>query len=237
MILKRDVDLLKKFGKKAIALLALITTLIAVISVIAALAITKDIAGKFFGGRAELKYFREFVDNINSMKEPGSAPYSIALSKGSAIIGIAKNKPGFICHNCKRAVLIGMTKLTGDFRFARPDNEECAIENSCICLCRNSKAEKNDEIACSKIICEELNFDIIEKITISKDKGIYWENGFLYSRFNDRDTPFNGVYAGYQGRNTAAYYSKTLEVFIEKDIKNNIAVCPNEECSANPIPS
>lgn len=192
-------------SKKSIMIESLSRIIIMVILVFLAFYIGKKIVGAFSGSDAP-KNLQTFADEMNSLKSGESKEAFLTLDSEMAVIGFIKTSAEFRCYGCFQDRETFSDRLLY-YAIEKPTNYECK-DKACACLClKGFSAEEITEsesrkIFCQKYYCRPIEFDIAPEISLEGPIRLrkitmanypYWQNGFMFVRANDPDTPSNGM--------------------------------------------
>ena len=192
-------------GKKSLMVETLSRIIIMVILVFLAFYIGKKIVGTFSGSDAPQR-LEVFAEEMNSLQNGEIKEAFLIMESGMAVIGFVKNTNEFRCYGCFQDRESFSEKLLY-YSMKKPTNSECS-EKACACLCFKGFAAGEitesgaRKLSCDKTYCRTIDADIspeislevpirLRKITLANYP--YWENGFLFVRANDADTPSNGM--------------------------------------------
>jgi hypothetical protein len=150
------------------------------------------------------------------------------------IIGFSEDAEEFRCYGCPE----GFSQDLLYFSRKKPNVEEC-LDKPCVCMCQKGLGttaliDGKSTINCKTYSCKTLENDIYSTISLepflrNKKVGLvrypYWENGFIFLRGGDLETPFNTLVPPSDLRRNKIYIEKKNvdgEVFV--------AACPFPPC-------
>jgi hypothetical protein len=213
-----------KSSKKGIMIDSFARIIIMVLLVFVAFAFGKKIVGAFVGSDAP-QHLDTFAGELSSLKNHESKEAFITLDSGMAVIGFSSGSDEFRCYGCFQGRDTFSDKLLY-YSMKKPPGSECSGK-SCVCLCLDefSAAEidrgESRPLYCKKFYCQAMEQDIAMEIYLEgsiRQKGItmanypYWENGFMFVRTNNADTPSNGMTpANNEGKQTVCIAKRNLE--------------------------
>src|SRR3989338_1727707 len=222
-------------NKKAIIVEALMRIIIMIILIVLVVNIIYKVGRQIgiFGGGVGQESFENLVNEINLLSEAESKQAILYMDEGTAVIGFSKNTKEFRCYGCPQAFLSNAIL----YSIQKPSNNDCQ-DKPCICLClygliSSPLSGSESKINCERFSCRTLKQDIVPKISLEgalKKRNVqlasypYWENGFLFVRIKDPETPSNGMPPNSIGRTT---------LFIEKkkiNQENYVGACPLFPC-------
>ena len=206
--------------------------IIAIVLVVIVFNIGKKVAFAFFGGSDALQSFENLAKELNSLKDTSKQTF-LSLDEGTAVIGFSKTTREFRCYGCPQ--ILSPTQFY--YLVQKPSNDDCK-DKPCMCLClkgfrSSSLSDSESRISCDSFYCQTLNEDIAPKLSLEeplKKRNVqlanypYWENGFMFVRRKNSETPLNGM---------PPNDIKKITLFIERKTTGGniyLGACPTSPC-------